>query len=93
MRAFLYWLIGRHLSLPPLVQSCARCKGDGYDPQLRDDDDYPSIPCTACHGVGKELTEAGRQVAEVDSIMQARVDAQLEIRYGDDNPNDPRRFT
>lgn len=86
LRAFLRaWLI------PPMVEPCPRCKGTGYDPELRTSDGDEDV-CYECYGVAKQLTDFGRQVAEVEAVAEARVDGKLDMRYGENNPNDPRRF-
>ncbi len=83
----------RQLSLPPLIENCPRCRGTGRDPEMMDEDEIDYSDCIQCHGVARRLTDAGRAVCEAISIADAIVDAQLDVRYGVDNPNDPRRLT
>jgi hypothetical protein len=52
-----------------------------------------AIECVSCHGVGKDITDAGRQILELLSVVEARVDARMDARYGPNNPNDPRNRT
>jgi hypothetical protein len=74
---------------PPLVEPCSRCKGTGYDPEARTEDDFEDV-CYECLGVAKQLTDFGRQVMEAHEVTEARVEARLDARYGQNNPLDPR---